>query len=93
MNDKESTSSGGDLERAILVVAPEDEMLDWIWYRARGGVDPLSGEAAARVPEAERRPRPERGDVEKALGRLVNLGMLTYDAGRWSMTKKGFAAI
>lgn len=93
MTEKLITASSEDLEHVILVVAPEQEMLDWICYRAHGGVEPSSDGAAEHVPEAGKRPRPEREDVIRALGHLVNLGMLTYDRGRWSMTAKGFAAI
>lgn len=92
MKDKVVTFVAEDLERAILVVAPEQEMLDWICYRARGGVDRSNDDAAGHVREPARLPRPEREDIKRALGHLVNLGMLTYDAGRWTMTAKGFTA-
>jgi hypothetical protein len=93
MTEVEIASSRSDLERAILVVAPEQEILDWIWYRVRGGADPLSDGTAGPVPETAKRPRPEREELERALSQLVDFGMLTYHARRWSMTAKGFAAI
>ncbi len=93
MTDKMITSGSDDLERVILVVAPEQEMLDWICYRANGGAEPSSDDATRHVPEARKRPRPEREDVKRALCHLVDLGMLTYVDGRWSMTAKGIAAI
>lgn len=91
MTQKVAESGGEETEKTILHVAPEQEALDWICYRVRGGLDPTSEQAAARSA-AEARPRPERDDIEKALRRLVSLGMLTYDGRRWSMTPKGYAA-
>lgn len=95
MTDKPVPLGGDEMVRTILDVKPEQEALDWICYRVRGGVDP--GEervATAKRPSDDRLwRRPEREDIEKALRRLVSLGMLTYDGGRWSMTPKGYAAI
>jgi hypothetical protein len=88
-----------DTERSILHIAPEQECLDWICYRLRGGVDPAGDAPAPKPPAAtsnaiaQLRGRPVREDIERALGHLVNLGMLTYDGRRWSMTSKGYAAI
>ncbi len=92
MTLKVAESGGEDTEKTILHVAPEQEALDWICYRVRGGLDPTSEQAAAARSAAEVGPRPERDDIEKALRRLVSLGMLTYDGRRWSMTPKGYAA-
>jgi len=85
-----------ETERSILDIAPEQECLDWICYRVRGGIDPASDAPAPRPPATSAAPlreRPGREDIERALGHLVNLGMLTYDGRRWSMTSKGHAAI
>ena len=84
-----------DTERSILDIAPEQECLDWICYRVRGGADPASDGAAAKPAPSSAallRSRPGREDVERALGRLVTLGMLTYDGRRWSITSKGHSA-
>lgn len=87
-----------ETERSILDIAPEQECLDWICYRVRGGIDPGSDAPPAPKPPPATsaippRGRPGREDIERALGHLVNLGMLTYDGRRWSMTSKGHAAI
>jgi hypothetical protein len=85
-----------ETERSILDIAPEQECLDWICYRLRGGVD-LAGDAPAPKPPRSSgsppRVHPGREDIERALGQLVNAGMLTYDGRRWSMTSKGYAAV
>jgi len=85
-----------ETERSILEIAPEQECLDWICYRVRGGIDPAGDAPAPKPPATSDTPphvRPGRGDIERALGQLVNAGMLTYDGRRWSMTSKGYAAI
>lgn len=83
-----------DTERSILDIAPEQERLDWICYRVRGGVDPAS---ATKLPAASVTPlpcgRPDRQDIERALGHLVTMGLLAYDGRCWSMTAKGYAAV
>jgi len=85
-----------ETERLILDIAPEQECLDWICYRVRGGLD-HTGDATAPKPSATTdstaRVRPAREDIESALGQLVISGLLTYDGRRWSMTSKGYAAI
>jgi len=83
-------------ERSILDIAPEQECLDWICYRVRGGVDHTGDAPAPKPPvttDSPPRVRPAREDIERALGQLVNSGLLTYDGRRWSMTSKGYAAI
>ncbi len=85
-----------ETERSILDIAPQQECLDWICYRVRGGVDPASDAPAAKPAPSSAallRGRPGREDIERALGRLVNLGMLTYDGRRWSITSKGHGTI
>ncbi len=85
-----------ETERSILDIAPEQECLDWICYRVRGGLDP-TGDASAPKPAAATdsppRVRPAREDIERALGQLVSSGLLTYDGRRWSMTSKGYATL
>jgi hypothetical protein len=84
-----------ETERSILDIAPEQDCLDWICYRVRGGIDPAGDAPAPKPPATSASPargRPEREDIERALGHLVNVGMLTYDGRRWSMTTKGYAA-
>jgi len=85
-----------ETERSILDLAPEQECLDWICYRVRGGIDPTD-DASATKPAATSastlRGYPGREDIERALGHLVNLGLLTCEGRRWSMTSKGHAAI
>ncbi len=84
-----------DTERSILDIAPEQECLDWICYRVRGGADHASAAPRPLATPAARLSRwpPDRQDIERALGHLVQLGMLAYDGRRWSMTSKGYAAI
>ncbi len=82
-----------ETERSILNIAPEQECFDWICYRVRGGVDPASDTTLPAVSAAPLpRGRPDRQDIEKALGHLVGLGLLAYDGRCWSMTSKGYAA-
>jgi hypothetical protein len=89
MASKPIAPAGDDTERMILDVAPEQESLDWICYRVRGGVDPADrGAVVKQAPDDQLRRRPEREDVERALVRLVSLGMLTCDGQRWSITSK-----
>jgi hypothetical protein len=79
-----------DTERTILDLAPDQEVLDWICYLVRGGIAPEADPAARKLEAKDRlRRRPEREDIERALGDLVSHGMLTCDDGRWSMTPKG----
>lgn len=79
-----------DTERTILDLAPDQEVLDWICYLVRGGIAPEADPAARKLEAKDRlRRRPEREDIERALGDLVSHGMLTCDDGRWSMTSKG----
>jgi hypothetical protein len=97
MSTKMVSPGSEDTERAILHIAPEQESLDWICYRVRGGADPagdaaLESLAAQAAPAEAPRSRPEREDIERALGNLVRLGMLSYDGRRWTMTAKGYAA-
>ena len=85
-----------ETERSILEIAPEQECLDWICYRVRGGLDPASEKAspnASSDPASPPREPPRREDITRALGNLVNLGMLAYDGRRWTMTAKGYAAV
>ncbi len=83
-----------DTERSILDIAPEQDCLDWICYRVRGGVDPGSAMKPPAVSAAPPlRGRPDRQNIERALGHLVELGLLAYDGRCWSMTSKGYAAI
>ncbi len=83
-------------EQSILDIAPEQESLDWICYRVRGGLDRTGDAPAPKPPAVTDAPphvRPAREDIERALGQLVTSGLLTYDGRRWSMTSKGYAAI
>jgi hypothetical protein len=84
-----------ETESSILDLEPDAECLDWICYRVRGGRDP-AGDAIPRPPAASTwtpGERPGREDVERALRRLVDLGMLICAGHRWSITAKGHAAL
>ncbi len=85
-----------DAQSSILDLEPDAESLDWICYRLRGGRDPAR-DAATPSPRVTSTSlpglRPGREDIEKALGQLVSLGMLTCSGRRWSITAKGHAAV
>lgn len=72
-----------DLEHIILVAAPEAKSFEWIQRRASEIGEPDDGPFKI-VDDA---------DLTEALAHLMNLGMLTYESGRWRMTSKGYAAI
>jgi len=96
MVTKVAPPANEDTERSILGIAPDREGLDWICYRVRGGLDPASDKSSPEVttdPASPPREPPRREDIARALGNLVNLGMLTYDGQRWTMTAKGYASI
>lgn len=81
---------------SILGIEPDEECLDWICYRVRGGRDPAGDASFPKPPTTSASPlgdRPGRQDIQRALGHLVGLGMLTYAGRRWSITAKGHAAI
>lgn len=81
---------------SILGIEPDEECLDWICYRVRGGRDPAGDApfpkplATSASPPGE---RPGREDIQRALSQLVSLGMLTCAGRRWNITAKGRAAI
>ena len=83
MSTKMVASASEHTERSILGIAPEQESLDWICYRVGRRVDPTSDDAAPKPrPRMPRRPGCRGGarsaDIERALGHLVRLGMLSY---------------
>ena len=81
---------------SILGIEPDDESLDWICYRVRGGRDPADGAPVSPPPATSASPpgaRPGREDIQRALVHLVSVGMLTCAGQRWSITAKGRAAI
>jgi hypothetical protein len=81
---------------SILGIEPDEECLDWICYRVRGGRDPAGDAPFPPSPAASVSPpggRPGRDDIQRALGHLVSLGMLTCASRRWSITARGHAAI